>query len=139
MATGAIAFAATTGAVIGLGLRAGGATRAWQLLGVSTIGNHAAALFTPEGLTALGVLLHALLAAGAGMLTAWLTSRRGSGPWRWAVAISVGLLALSLVIAFPRDELFAPFPLRNRVVLTLVLTAALGLGMRLALEGDQRS
>jgi len=138
---GAIAGAATTGVVVGFGLREGSALRPFASLGRHVLAMEAAHTGARRALaTGAGLLLHLLVMLAWGVLFG-LAAARWRGWRRWAAAVVIGALAFAV------DHLASPEVLRlsdapgvsalQRATLYVVLALALVLGMRVALSSSR--
>ena len=134
--TGALAAAATAGALLGFGLQQGTPARPFNALAGLILGDRAGGIwgFHPVVTTA-GLLVHVAVTLGWGVLFARLA--RGMRGWRLAGASAVAVIAALAVDVFIAGRLLganvsdvlAPAQV---IALHIVLGVALGVGMRLA-------
>jgi hypothetical protein len=134
--TGTLAAAATAGALLGFGLRAGTPARPFNAVAGVVLGDRAAGIWGFDSVvTVTGVLVQVAVALGWGLLFARLTrGMRGMRLAAAAVVVSVVALAVDAflagrVIGVDVSDALAPAQI---VLVHFVLGAALAVGMRLA-------
>lgn len=134
--TGTLAAAATAGALLGFGIQQGMPARPFNAIASLILGDRAAGIwgFHPV-VTVVGVLLHAAVSLGWGVLFARLVG--GMRGWRLiiaaaavaAAALAVNVLVVTRILGANVSDVLAP----PRVIsLHVVLGIALAMGMRLA-------
>jgi hypothetical protein len=128
---GSIAAAATTGALIGIGRRAGNA--GFPFAATATVLFHRTPSSAAIGLVFLGLVLHVVLSFAWAAVFLWLAD----GPVRRDV-VAAGTVALAqfaigwVIAATMGTGIASVIPLGDRIVLALVMAAALVTGMRFA-------
>lgn len=139
---GLLAAAASSGAVLGFGMRAGTPARAFNVIAGVVAGDRARGVWGWDGrVTPIGIALLVVVMVVWGAIFA-VVARRAQG-WRLvatAIGVALASLAVSLVTVAQR---IAPEAARvlgpgQLVGLHLVLAATLAVGMRFAFSGDQR-
>ena len=133
---GIVAASATSGALLGFGIRLGAPAWAFNAVGAILLGPGAqeATGFLP-GATLLGLGLHVVAMLGVGLLYAAIVSRSAGHSVAWAGIVSAGVLAGTLAVA----RLFgvglgALLPAASVVAFCILLALSLAVGMRLALS-----
>jgi hypothetical protein len=126
--TGVIPASATTGMLLGYGIRSGGAGRVF-----SAIGSLLVSARNPSFATLTGFLLHLALMLLCGILYASLVDRAKDHPFSWAIAIGAAVAAISLVLvrAFGGPIALVLTP-ANLVAVGVVIALTLPIGMRFA-------
>jgi hypothetical protein len=128
---GSIAAAATTGALIGIGRRAGNA--GFPFAATAAVLFHRMPSSAAIGLVFVGLVLHVVLSFAWAAAFLWLAG----GPVRRDV-IAAGTIALAqfafgwVVAAITGSGIASVIPLGDRIVLGLVMAGALVTGMRFA-------
>lgn len=131
--TGLIAAAATSGALVGFGLRFGTPWRAFNTIAAATLARGSGSLGAPFAITVIGVVVHVLASIVWGLLYALAVERSGGHRWVWGALVAVVMfLATSALAALSGAGLGSLLPLGDRIAIALVLALALPLGMRLA-------
>lgn len=137
--TGLIAAAATSGALVGFGLRFGTPWRAFNTIAAATLARGSGSLGAPVAFTVVGVALHVLASIVWGLLYAFAVERSGGHRWLWGVVVAFGMFwATWAIAALSGAGLGSLLPLFDRIAIALVLALALPLGMRLALPAIRR-
>ena len=134
--TGALAAAATAGAVLGFGLQQGTPARPFNTIASLVLGDRADRIwgFHPV-VTVVGVIVHAALALGWGVLFARLAGGMrglrlaGAALGIAATALAVDVLIITRFLGTHVSDVFAPAQV---IALHMILGVALGVGMRLA-------
>ncbi len=134
--TGALAAAATAGALLGFGVRQGTPARPFNALAGLLLGDQAGAIwgFHPV-VTVAGVVVHATVTLGWGVLFARLArGMRGLRLAATAAVTTIAALVVDIVVAgrllgVNVSDVLAPAQV---IALHVVLGVALGVGMRLA-------
>lgn len=125
---GAIPAAATSGMLLGYGLRAGGAARAF-----SAIGSLISMSRNPLWTALLGIGVHVLAILACGVLYASLVQRRGENDFAWAIAIGGGVAAILFVVARAGGGSIAlVLTPANLVAIGVIIAITLPIGMRFA-------
>lgn len=136
MVVGALAAAATTGALIAIGHRLGRVGLPFATIGGGLF--HETANGGATGLIIAGILVHLVLTFAWSALAVWLVRARG---WRRsfaAIAVAAGAHALSWIIAWTTGRgIASELALGDRVVLAVVFAGALVVGMRFAFSPSQ--
>ncbi len=126
-----LAAAATTGALIAIGHRLGGATLPFAVIGGALL--HRTASGVAFGLVLTGFIAHVVAVFAWSAIAVWLVRVRR---WRlWLAAISVALAAhlFAWIDAWWTGRgLASVLPLGDRLLLAVVFAGALILGMRFA-------
>jgi hypothetical protein len=128
---GSIAAAATTGALIGIGRRAGNA--GFPFAATAAVLFHRTPSSAAIGLVFLGLVLHVVLSFAWAAAFLWLTD----GPDRRDL-VAAGTVALSqfaigwVVASMTVTGIASVIPLGDRLVLAVVMAGALVTGMRFA-------
>jgi hypothetical protein len=128
---GTVASAATTGALLAIGRRLGSAGIPFAEVSASLF--HRTASGGEAGLVFTGLILHVALTMLWSAVFVWLVAR---ARWRASVAaivVALGTLVLSWLFAWSTGRGVATVvALGDRVVVSVVLAAALMIGMRFA-------
>jgi hypothetical protein len=134
--TGALAAAATAGALLGFGIQQGTPARPFNAVASLLLGDRAGAIwgFHPV-VTVVGVIVHVALTLGWGLLFARLAGGMrglrlaGAALVAAAAALAVDVLIGTRLIGANVSDVLAPAQV---IALHVVLGVALGVGMRLA-------
>jgi hypothetical protein len=134
--TGALAAAATAGALLGFGIQQGTPARPFNVIASLVLGDRADRIwgFHPV-VTVVGVIVHVALTSGWGLLFARLAGGMrglrlaGAALGIAATALAVDVLFVSRVLGAHVSDVLAPAQV---IALHIVLGVALGVGMRLA-------
>ena len=134
--TGALAAAATAGALLGFGIQQGTPARPFNAVASLLLGDRADRIwgFHPV-VTVVGVIVHVALTFGWGLLFARVASGMrglrlaGAALGIAAAALAVDLLIITRLLGVDVSDVLTPAQV---IVLHLVLGVALGVGMRLA-------
>jgi hypothetical protein len=136
-----IAAAATGGALLPMGSRAGGSWRAFNAIAGYVLGRgaHETSAFD-AGVTVTGLVTHVVVLILVGLVFAVLDYRWGLRRAVLAAVFSGALLAFSLLSAtFAGIGLAAVLPLADLIVLHTLLGVALSWGMRFAFVSSQNA
>ena len=140
--TGIIAAAATGGALLGFGVRAGTPSRPFNGIATLVLGDQARGVWGYVGtVTVTGILLHVAIMTGWGMLFVALSARRRG--WQvpaLAAAVSsvAWLVSKAVVLRQMGAGMSSVLGSGQLVLLHVVLAVALVLGMRFARSGSTR-
>lgn len=134
--TGALAAAATAGALLGFGMQQGTPARPFNALASLVLGDRADRIwgFHPV-VTVVGVIVHVALTCGWGLLFARLAGGTrglrlaGAALGIAATALAVDVLVVTRLLGAHVSDVLAPAQV---IALHIVLGVALGVGMRLA-------
>ena len=134
--TGALAAAATAGALLGFGIEQGTPARAFNAIASLFLGDRADRIwgFHPV-VTVLGVIVHVAMTFGWGVLFARVAGEMrglrlaGAALGIAATALGVDVLLATRILGAHASDVLAP---AQMIALHLVLGVALGVGMRLA-------
>jgi hypothetical protein len=121
---GAIAAAATAGALIAMGHRAGGAGSVFAAI-ASVLGRSGGNVF-------VGVVVHTALIFVWSAICVWLATRLRSQLFAAAVVAIANFLLATLVASSSGRGLASELTLGDRLIYAVVLTASLIVGMRYA-------
>jgi hypothetical protein len=131
--TGILPAAATTGMLLGFGMRDGAPARVFNAIGAILVGQRGlGADFSAA--TIVGVLLHVAVMLLCGVVYTALVAETEQHRFSWAIAIGAAAVVLMLVFA----RLFGGgialvLSLGNLLEIGAVIVVALPIGMRLAL------
>ena len=139
ISAGLVAAAATTGALLGFGLRQGMPARPFNVTAAIILGDAAAGSwgFNPVA-TPVGIVLHIAAVMALGVVAALMV-----GKWRWrrsvmaSVIVSAGAGILHLAVVAGRDGSVRALTAAQLIVVYLLITAGLVIGMRLARTRDR--
>jgi hypothetical protein len=134
--TGALAAAATAGALLGFGIQQGTPARPFNAIAALVLGDRADRIwgFHPV-VTVVGVIVHVALTFGWGLLFARLAGGMrglrlaGAALGIAAAALAVDVLIATRILGSHVSDVLAPAQV---IALHVVLGIALGVGMRLA-------
>ena len=134
LSAGFVAAAATTGALLGFGLRQGMPARPFNVAASMILGEAAAGSWGFHRLaTPVGVVLHVVAVLALGMLAATLAVRsRRLRVVGASVIVSLGAAILHIVLAGRDASSTRALTIPQLIVVYLLLTAGLMVGMRLA-------
>ncbi len=134
--TGVVAAAATTGALVGFGLRFGTPARPFNALAAMVLGVRAQGVWRFALVpTMVGLVVHIAIMTLWGVLFVVLVDTSGDHAMWWGILLSAVAFALSWLAAIVLGVGLATLlPVGDRIVLFIVLAAALPLGMRFALS-----
>jgi hypothetical protein len=130
--TGLLPAAATTGMLVGFGIRLGAAGRVFQAIGAIALGMGAYEMSALALATMLGVLLHVLVMLACGVVYASLVAN-GEHRAAWAIAIGGVVVAAAFVSAktFAGSIALVLTP-GNLMAIGAVIAITLPIGMRFA-------
>ena len=139
--TGLIAAAATSGALMGFGLRFGTPLRPFNTIAASVLGVAAVAASNAPGMvTTIGIAIHVAACIAWSLAYAWIVEFSHGHEWEWGVATSLVAFALTSMLARSFDVgLGTLLSVAQRIALAVVLAIALPMGMRLANSDLRRS
>lgn len=130
-AVGGLAAAATTGAVIAMGHRAGSA--GLPFVAISALLFHRTVASGAAGLVFTGFVLHVVAMFLWSYLFVWLVERIVHREVVAAALVALGHFGLSGVVAWATgDGLASVLPLGDRIVFAAILAGSLVVGIRLA-------
>jgi hypothetical protein len=131
---GMIAGAATTGALVGIGWRAGTPARPLNVIASHVLGNETAGVFGFSAWTTIvGAAVHILSIIGASLVALYLSERHRLRPLVSAVIVSAIGFAFSVALAkWGGRGLASLLPIADVLVLYVTLSVALVVGIRLA-------
>jgi hypothetical protein len=126
--TGVIPASATTGMLVGYGLRAGGAGRVFSAIGATLVSTR-----TPALALVLGLLLHVGAMLACGLIYSWLVTDQREHRFAWALLVGAAFAAIVLVLtrAFGGLMTLVLTP-GNLIALGVVTAITLPIGMRFA-------
>ncbi len=128
---GSIAAAATTGALIAIGHRMGGASLPFAATGATLLRRTVSG--ASSGLVFTGVVVHLGLVFGWSALCVWLVGSRGWRPMLAALVVALAAHLASWLAAWSTGYGIASVvALGDRIVLAVVFALALVVGIRLA-------
>ena len=128
---GGVVASATTGALIALGHRAGGAGLPFAAIGAGLL--HATPGNRDFAVVATGVVVHVAMMLLWSALLVWLMDHFHLGAFTGAFLIAIGHFVVSWAVASSTGAGMASIlPLGDRLVFAVVLFIALGSGMRVA-------
>lgn len=134
---GAIAAAATLGALLAIGHRIGRAVLPLGTIGALLAGRHSFLVGDPSAArdVTLGLMVHVALCVGWGLVTAWLALERRLRLAWVAPAVAVADFIRAWAVAHASGSGLASIvPLGYRIELAFILAVALVAGIRLALS-----
>lgn len=135
IATGLIAAAATGGALVGFGLRFGTPARPFNALAGYILGPATLAIWQFSFVTIVGIAVHVIADTLVGVAFVALVARVGRTEIGWALLLAATAFGISWASAGALGVgLGTLLSIRDRIVLGVVLAAALPLGMRFALS-----
>lgn len=135
IATGLVAAAATGGALVGVGQRFDTPARPFNAVAAYLLGPGVQALWQFSAATVVGLLVHLAISCVCGLAFVTLVDRWGRGEIAWAILVALVTVGVSwLAGALFGLGLSTLLATGDRLVLAVVLAAALPLGMRLALS-----
>jgi len=124
---GAVPASATTGMLLGYGLRGGGAGRAFAALGSLFVSR------SNDATILLGIALHVVVMLACGVLYASLVEEARESRFAWAIAIGGGFAAVLFVLARSVGGSIAlVMTPGNLVALGATIALTLPIGMRFA-------
>jgi hypothetical protein len=132
--SGIVAASATSGALVGFGIRLGTLARVFNAIASIVLGPEAFAVYGyAASPTLVGVLLHVCAMIVCGLVYVLLVTISGGRDIAWALVLSAATMVMAWFLA--RRFGVGPavlLPVGNLLVLSAVLAAALVIGMRLA-------
>lgn len=131
---GLIAAAATSGALVGFGIRFGTPLRAFNTIAAALLSHMpGGSIAAPLAVTITGVLLHVLASVCWGIAYAYVVERSGGHRLLWGVVVALAVFLVTGALASLSGEGLATLlPVGDRIAVAIVFAAALPLGMRLA-------
>ena len=126
---GIIPAAATTGMLLGYGIRVGGATRVLQALGAIVLGMSSA----PALASSIGLLLHVAATLVIGIAYVSLTGESGEHRIAWAITLGAAMAATLFVVARTiAGSIALVLTPGNLIAIGVVIAITLPMGMRFA-------
>lgn len=134
--SGSIAAAATTGALVSIGHRLGGAALPFAAIGAS-LSRSVVSVASP-GLVLTGVAVHLVMVFAWTAVFVWLMHSRGWRPMPAAFGVAASAHVVDWIAAWATGRgLASELALGDRVVLAVVLAMALVAGIRLAFPASR--
>ena len=132
--TGAIPAAATTGMLVGFGIRLGVPSRVFDVIGATVLGTSASREYAPS-VVLLGVALQLIAVLLCGVVYSWLAGEAPKHRAGWALAIGAAAVAMMFLFAraFAGTIALVLTP-GNIIGIGAVIPFTLPIGMRFALS-----
>jgi hypothetical protein len=125
---GAIPVATTSGMLLGYGLKAGGAARAFSAIGALVVSTR-----HPFWAGLVGIVLHVALLVASSALYASLVRRTNENQFAWAIAVGGGIAAILFVFARASGGSIAlVLTPGNLIAIGVIIAITLPIGMRFA-------
>ena len=132
--TGAIPAAATTGMLVGFGIRLGVPSRVFDVIGATVLGTSASREYA-RSVVLLGVALQLIAVLLCGVVYSWLAGEAPKHRAGWALAIGAAAVAMMFLFAraFAGTIALVLTP-GNIIAIGAVIAFTLPIGMRFALS-----
>lgn len=139
LGSGALAAAATAGALFRVGMSAGAPALPFNAIAALLVGPHTVASRGLVPSTVVGITVHAAATITWALGYEWLVARGGGHRWLWGLVVAAAWLLVSgAVDRIAGAGLASAVDLGDRVVVAVVLAVTLAIGMRLAFPGMRR-
>ena len=132
--TGVIPAAATTGMLLGFGIRLGAPSRVFGMIGAAVLGE-SAAIAHARSVVSAGVLLHLVGVLLCGVAYASLVGDTRKHRVAWAIAIGAAAFAIAFIFARTfAGSIALVLTTGNLIAIGVVIAVTLPIGMRFALS-----
>lgn len=131
--TGIIPAAATTGMLLGYGLRLGAASRVFQAIGAVFLGPAGESAIRSPLATTVGIVLHVAATLACGVAYAAFAGDSEDHRFAWAIAIGAAVSAIAfLAVRTVAGSIALVLTPGNLIAIGAVIAITLPIGMRLA-------